>query len=645
MLEPNSRRLLMESLQPPPNFRLDWAVGTTYSLDLMAMLSAPVAFAFSDYQDRDGKPTTEPLALLKAVRQYAKQLCLFCQGGKIHVPKVYQPLLASLEDSIFEANAPLGGSFHPKLWFLRFKHTDGTVKYRFLCLSRNMTFDRSWDTILRLEGEYKNSSDPIDKNERLGEFVESLPKMSTRGVTTHWKKRLRILAKEVRCVEFESPDPFVEMDFWPLGHDKRKKSQWPFPKKLEKMLVISPFVDDGFLSKDLAPWQTKVKLISRPDSLAQLQEKTRDGLEEIWILDDAADPEPGEAEEATYPDDGAESKNDFTETPLVGLHAKVFVVDDGRNARIFTGSANATRAGFNRNVEFMVELKGGKKRCGIDATLGNPEDNDKTQVSCLKDLLSRYVHRETAENNDEATIRFERDVDDLARRLAAAAPVSDCGQLAEPDSYSMTIQPKKKMKKGRSDEFLLRARPISLQTLHFNEVNTNEPSWVKFEPISLLGLTSFWVFEVESEKLDMKRQFVLNVPLENAPLNRQEAILRNLLGDGDQVLRFMLLLLLDNDARDFDRLFPQNGTDDPKSSFANSLFGSTLFESLMRALDKNPERIDFIAHFIKDLRQTPEGRSFLPDDLDEIWKPIWTVRQRQTQKRRKTKTNGEGKAL
>jgi hypothetical protein len=96
MLEPSDRRLLLESFAPPPGYRLDWTVGTTYTLDLMALLAAPVAFAFSDCQDRDGRPMMEPLALLKAVRQYADRMCLFCQAGKIQVPVAYQMMLASL---------------------------------------------------------------------------------------------------------------------------------------------------------------------------------------------------------------------------------------------------------------------------------------------------------------------------------------------------------------------------------------------------------------------------------------------------------------------------------------------------------------------------------------------------------------------
>ena len=43
---------------------------------------------------------------------------------------------------------------------------------------------------------------------------------------------------------------------------------------------------------------------------------------------------------------------------LRGLHAKLFVVDQPYWSHIYTGSANATDAAFDANVEFLVELKG-----------------------------------------------------------------------------------------------------------------------------------------------------------------------------------------------------------------------------------------------------------------------------------------------
>jgi hypothetical protein len=45
VLAPDSRRTLLDQLRPPENYRLDAAVGTTFTLDLTAALVPPLAFA------------------------------------------------------------------------------------------------------------------------------------------------------------------------------------------------------------------------------------------------------------------------------------------------------------------------------------------------------------------------------------------------------------------------------------------------------------------------------------------------------------------------------------------------------------------------------------------------------------------------
>lgn len=633
MLEPNSRRLLMESLQPPAEYRLDWAVGTTYTLDLLAILSAPVAFAFSDWQDRDGRPTADPLALLKAVRQYAGRICLFCQAGKIHVPKTYLPLLASLEGSIVEANAPLGGSFHPKLWFLRFVGEDDVVIYRVLCLSRNMTFDRSWDTLLCLDGILRDRTNAFGKNHPLGRFAESLPQMSTRKIAPTWKRRIQQLAYEIRRVEFEVPEPFEDLRFWPLGING--SNRWPFPERMDRILVVSPFVDDG-LADDLTEWKAPMQLLSRVESLARLKPSTLEHFEKVWILDDTANPEPGEMEEEAQPDTNGQSdapSND--DIPLVGLHAKVYVADDGWNASIFTGSANATRAAFNRNVEFLIELRGKRSRCGVAATLGESNSDDKKRASHLVDLLQAYRRCDDDLEVNKEVEQFERLVDTIAKDLAACAPVASCIALAEPNSFSIRLRPTKPIKRKPRHKCALTARPISVPSAQFQTVDLSQSCWAEFARVSLLGLTSFFVFEVESENKKLQRRFVLNIPLENAPENRHESILRDLLSDRDRVLRFLLLLLLDTGARDLNKLFEPTGNGQGTFGFVHSMFNATLFESLVRALDREPERIDQVAQVIDDLRGAHEGRELLPDDLDSIWVPIWSVRQKQIERANK----------
>lgn len=632
MLEPQSRRLLLESLSTPAGHRLDWAVGTTYSLDLIALLAAPVAFAFSDSQDREGRPMLEPLALLKATRQYADRMLLFCQAGKIYVPRNYQPLLANLEGSIAEALAPGGGSFHPKVWFLRYVADDGSVTYRMLCLSRNMTFDRSWDTMLSLEGPLRDRTNAIAKNHPLGQFAESLPKMLRRDLSNVWRQRLEQLAYEIRRVEFVIPEPFEDMTYWPIGLSTSES--WPFPKRLDQMLVISPFVDAGFI-KDVAEYECPLQLVSRPESLAQLPSEALAPFEKLWILDETAEPETVDAdvdETATATDAQAKTETALpitAESPLLGLHAKVFIADLGWNSHIWTGSANATRAAFTRNVEFLVELQGKKSRCGVAALLGQSEEQDRPHAASLSDLLKAYVAKPQEQDGTAEQKAFERLADTLAKQIASRAPVSHCDHVEGNDDYSISIRPTKPGSTLLPSGYSLRIRPISFLPDQLQDVMLLEPCWSQFERVSLLGLTSFFVWELNSSDGRFSHSFVLHIPLENAPSNRSECILRHLLSDRERVLRFLLLLLMDPDAGDFGRIAGGITDPDGKNAAVHGLFESTLLESLLRALDRRPDQIDQVEQIIRDLEQTPEGKRLLPDNLHEIWEPILEVRRRQ----------------
>lgn len=629
MLEPQSRRLLLEALQPPINFRLDWAVGTTYSLDLTALLAAPVAFAFSDWQGRDGRPVLDPLALLKAVRQYANRICLFHQAGKIHVPNAYQPLLADLEDAIVPAEAPLGGNFHPKIWFLRYFGDDGSVIYRCLCLSRNMTFDRSWDTMLCLEGPLRDRANAFSRNHPLGRFAEELPGMAQQLLAPGWKKRIEQLAYDIRRVEFEVPAPFEDMSFHPLGIDSQPT--WPFPQRMDRLLVVSPFADDRF-AEDLAEYEIPIDLVSRAESLGCLKPSSLGCFEKLWTLDDTAEPEAADVEapeEEQTADVELASAEGQAPIPLAGLHAKLYVADAGWNAHVWTGSANATNAAFRRNVEFLIELQGKKSRCGVAAVLGRTGSTSCRQATSLGDLLQPYApdNGESAESEEERAFKHAADL--LSRQVAKASPVARCIALADPDCFELTLHPSNPTKIKLPSGWYLQARPISLPDPHYAKVNLLGEQWVRFTSVSLLGLTAFFAFQVSSPDGRFQTTFVLKVPLENAPDHRNEHILRHLLGDRDRLMRFLLLLLMDHGARDFAGLLNGSAPKGGKGGTVVAMFDSTLLESLLRAIDREPERIDQVAEVIADLEKTPEGQSLLPTNLAAIWDPIWRTRQKQ----------------
>jgi hypothetical protein len=143
MLEPHTRKLLFDVLRPPEDHTLDYAIATTYTLDLLALLTAPIAFTLFEADDPKKLLNTNSLTLLESLRRYADRMAIFHHGGYITVPPAQFPQFEYLEDIVVQCKPPVETAvFHPKIWLLRFAGPDQRVTYRFACLSRNLTFDR-----------------------------------------------------------------------------------------------------------------------------------------------------------------------------------------------------------------------------------------------------------------------------------------------------------------------------------------------------------------------------------------------------------------------------------------------------------------------------------------------------------------------
>ena len=158
MLNPNNDRLdYGQVLAPPDGYILDFAIGTTYSLDLDALVGACIALGLSEETDSD--LMKNPICLLEALRATGDKVALFCEGGQIHTPNNITSLYILLEKMVFQVStAKRKGiakypSFHPKFWLIRYVDENGTPLYRVVVLSRNLTFDRSWDVTFTMEGK------------------------------------------------------------------------------------------------------------------------------------------------------------------------------------------------------------------------------------------------------------------------------------------------------------------------------------------------------------------------------------------------------------------------------------------------------------------------------------------------------------
>ena len=611
MLAPKDRALLLEALRPPAGYHLDVAVCTTYSLDLMALLVAPLAFTFFDWEGEDGEPTRDPNALLESIRRNMDRIHLFCQAGQIAIPGSYKPLFSYLESAIHEVRPHRpGGVFHPKVWVLRYSAEGDAPLYRLLCASRNLTFDRSWDTLLVLDGVAGSKNHA--HNAPLARFIEALPQLAVQGMDEAVTNPIRELAEDIRRVEFELPPHIDELHFWPLGLPGGE-DLWPFPAQAERGLVIAPFLGANTLSRlNVSGEQT---LVSRIDSLGMLNEKQLAGYETL-ALSDGADLE---AEDLVREDTAPEEDG-----MLSGLHAKLFAFDVDGQGLVWTGSANATSAAFHRNVEFLVEMRGQSRHMGVEAILSPSHKG----VSVLRDLLEPFTPVAGAGPDtgqqavDQALITLRQFV--VEQGFAVTVRQTD------EDVFAMDVLPAN-VGAPPEGEFELYCWPLTLrQEAAAQRLEPGSGMQPSFAGLSFEALTTFFAFEgrVVAGGQTGTCRFVLNLPGTGFPGNRRQRLLQYLLSDRGQVMRYLWLLLAEDGTLSLGDITGAAGSATGGDGAENGFHADMpMLEPLVRALERSPDKLDQVARFVTELQGTEEGRALLPGDFDRIWIPLWAARE------------------
>lgn len=587
MLQPSEQTVLFDALQPPAGYRLDRAVAGTFSLDLVALLSIPLAFSLAPGETDESVPErADPALLLESVRRVAERLTVFCQAGQIGVPRQQHPLLALLEPCITEVRAPRGGLFHPKVWVLRY-HAEETGEQpilRALIGSRNLTFDRSWDTALVLEGV--EGSRAVTESRPLARFLEALPGMA---LVPHegGPDDVGDLADSVVRTSFAPPGGFAGLRFLPLGHTTGWLRENPILDEPRRhVMVVSPFLGDDLLGR-VANGASGAVLVSRREALDGLASALPAVFGKTLALDEGALPEQA-AEDA-----------------LVGLHAKLYAVEHprghGHGVTLWTGSANATSEAFSRNVELMVGLLGDRTSHGIAALLGDGTSDT------LRALLVPHEPGggPPEEDTDEQVLEgLRRAIGDAPLRLVATDTVQD-DQLhlelhldgpalpAWPPGTSVTIRPL--------------ASPPQTERPY---VGSATGRLADFGDVSVEGLTAYLVVTVTSG--ERRLAFVRLLPLEGGPADRFTRIARRLLGDRDAVLRFLLMLL---GVAPGDGMASRTAHGTSGDAAGPSPPAAPLLEQLVRALHHEPDRLVRI----KELVTTFSDDGLLPDDVVHIW--------------------------
>lgn len=599
MLEPNSRQPLSALLRPPSEHTLAYALGTTFTLDLPTLLSVPLAMLHFDWQSSEGPVVTDPISLLEGLRQAADRVVLFCQQDRIRVPGTQSRLFAFLESTVIPVSVQ-NGVFHPKMWVLRFRGPEKSIRYRLLCLTRNLTPDRSWDTVLSLEGQLKARSNAFSANHPLGNFIQSLVDLSAHQLHSAVRDQIASIQEEIRRVDFELPEGFDKYEFWFSGNGS---PSFPFAHDYQRMLIISPFLEPALLER-LAGVGRGHTLVSRLESLQAIEPRILRAFKRVYYLNPLVEHEDSEGANHTPPAD----------TELNGLHAKLYVAENSWNARLYTGSPNATNAAFSTNVEFLVELTGKKSRVGIDAVMtdslmallleyrpGRDTQWHKPEEKVIEDALNQ-ARGAIAAGAWEANIKGSESNGTCQIELHSTKPWSLAGKI-EASCYPITASAKR---------VTVPPHPLPMSF-----------------SLSFEALTSFFAFALVlvQDGKTFEIEFALNVPLGNAPPDRMRQLLYKILESREQVLRLLMLMLADEeDAQEFSS--PSHADVNGPNSDTWRAGHDGLFEALVRALDLHPEKLDRVRQLINDLSETEQGRQLLPKGLDQIWRPIELVASR-----------------
>jgi hypothetical protein len=623
MLAPDDRNLFLNALRPPEGYTFDNGIGTTFTLDLFTLLIAPLALALFDRQSTE-QALSDPLALLESLRKYAVRLTIFCQAGRISLPAKPNPLFSFLEDMIVEVQAPRGGVFHAKLWLLRFIADGKPPMYRLLNLSRNLTFDRSWDLLLSLEGEVSDRKLGYSLNRPLGDFLQILPDLALHKITQKKTERNTQIYDEVRRVNFITPAGFDRLvGFHPFGIPGYKT--YHFEPPADRYLVISPFLTAGLLNRITSNGNHHT-LISRLESLDELPVDIYALFEQVYLLDEMAENDPRETVQGI--DEKTEPDSNPIEPPaseLSGLHAKLFIWEKGQRADWLIGSANATEAAFRNNVEFMVQLSGNKHYVGIESVMGEGENRNS-----LHSLLHPYV----APDQKPSTNRNLKRAEELVNQLRLSLANSEYYVCIEHtgDRYDMLLEQGKQMQLPAGD-YSVACWPVSIPDTYRKElIVTQVMDPLRFEGISLVGITSFFAFEVAVRigKEKHKAQFVLNLPIKDLPEERDGAVLCSILSDRSQFFRYLRLLLME----DID-IASSGGWSLGRQNYDNSEFmwndtEMPLLEELVRALSRSNDpngKIDRITSLVERMLTTPEGLKIIPPEFDALWQKVLQARK------------------
>lgn len=574
MFKPRSDRLeYSQVLAPPCGYETVFAVGTTYSLDLDALMGACIALGLSESTDSALKDN--PLYLLDALRKTSNKLLIFCEAGQIKAPGISNQLHILLEKMVVGIVMANNNSFHPKLWLVKYHNAVKDTLYRFVVLSRNLTFDRSWDVSACIEGK-PIAGASSNKTKPLSEFIIAITQLANRNDIDHLKmKALVKLSSEILNVDFQLESKiFTDFRFCPVGIPGYGKAQSGLFKTYHSMLVISPFLSSKIVSElnSLALTNPQPNtLITRKTELAKLKPEAVSKFNLFVMKDMVID---GEENLSEGDNDDKQSQD---------IHAKLYLKTKSTKSELFLGSMNATYNAVNGNIEFLLRLSGKRRNLNVEALkldiFGVDDKNNPFELVEIPDQIGQTTDDE--ENLDKVLKEI--------CRLETRAKVTEAD-----DRYSVEL----------SFTGYQQSDNVFVSPLMKPGIKQSLAAEIMFDNLDLLQLSEFYIIQVTGEVTSLRR--VIKITTENMPGNRENMIANSIIKDKNDFIQYITFILGD----DYLISMLENANQAYSFKFNSQEPVPAIYEKMLKAAAHTPGKLDEIKQILElvsDESKVPEG--------------------------------------
>ena len=580
MLNPHNDRLdYGEMLSPPSGFELEFAIGTTYSLDLDALVGVCLSLGLSS--GTDSALGENPIYLLEALRKTCDRVALFCEGGQIHMPRKSTSLYILLEKMVFSVNTvkrrgfTAYPSFHPKIWLIKYIESNGRPLYRIVVLSRNLTFDRSWDVAYYMDG-YPQAKQ-INKNEPLCDFLRYLIGQIPHNDNGKKKtKQIREIIKELPNVLFEVGDKAFDYEFIPngikdLNNNLYRAEQTPlFKETFHEVLIISPFVSNDIIklfnnrNQKSQIQGSRYMLITRKMSLSRLKPEDADNFEIYIMKDNVID-----GETALSSEDDSIQRQD--------IHAKVYMIRKYSDTNLYIGSLNASHNAVFGNIEFMLCLKTKNRYLNMDSLSRSLFCGEKDDLS---NPFERVNILDTITPEANPGLDLDSIIKEINRKKKHALVEKDSDGL-----YKVSIFFKEN--KISNDN-------VTIKPLLFDQEKPLCEN-VLFNGLSSSQVSEFYVLSVSFGIETIKR--VILIQTEGIPDDRENAVISSIVGSRDCFFRYVAFILGDDSVvSGFEVSSDENALLPTRNKMAND---PALYEKMLQAATMKPEKFKEIEYMMK----------------------------------------------